>query len=49
MSNESDELKRLRAEKARLIALLESHDIDWQHESAPTAQSASVVHGAGPS
>ena len=41
MSNESDELKRLRAENARLIALLESHDIDWQNDPAPTAQLAS--------
>lgn len=41
MSNESDEIKRLRAANARLIALLESHDIDWQNDSAPTAQSAS--------
>lgn len=32
MSSESDELKSLRAENARLIALLESHDIDWRHD-----------------
>ena len=41
MSNESDELKRLRAENARLIALLESHDIDWRNDPAPTAPSTS--------
>jgi superfamily II DNA or RNA helicase len=41
MSNQSDELKRLRAENARLIALLESHDIDWRHAPAPTTPSAS--------
>ena len=40
MSNESGELERLRAENARLIALLESHDIDWRHDPAPTAASA---------
>ncbi|MCB1852245.1 MAG: DEAD/DEAH box helicase, partial [Gammaproteobacteria bacterium] len=40
MSNESDELKRLRAENARLIALLESHDIDWLNDPAPPAPSA---------
>jgi hypothetical protein len=32
MSNESDELTRLRAENTRLIALLESHGIDWRHD-----------------
>jgi len=41
MSNESDELTRLRAENARLIALLESHDIDWRHDPAPATPSAS--------
>lgn len=41
MSNQSDELKRLRAENARLIALLESHHIDWRQDPAPTAPSAS--------
>lgn len=30
MSNKSDELTRLRAENARLIALLESHGIEWR-------------------
>jgi len=30
-------LKSLRAENTRLIALLESHDIDWQNNPAPTA------------
>jgi hypothetical protein len=40
MPNESDELTRLRAENARLIALLESHGIDWGHPPAPTAASA---------
>ena len=42
MSNESDELKRLCAENARLIALLESHDIDWQNDPAPTTVSGSA-------
>ena len=37
MSNESDELARLRAENARLSVLLESHDIDWRHDPAPSA------------
>jgi hypothetical protein len=41
MSNESDELKSLRAENARLIALLESHEIDWRQDPAPTVLSAS--------
>jgi superfamily II DNA or RNA helicase len=36
MSNESDELARLRAENARLVALLESHAIDWRCPPAPT-------------
>jgi hypothetical protein len=40
MSNEPDELKRLRDENARLIALLESDATDWQHEPAPTSPSA---------
>ena len=40
MSNESGELERLRAENARLIALLESHDIDWRHGPAPSDPSA---------
>ena len=40
MSNESDELKRLRAENARLIILLESHQIDWRHDMAPNTPSA---------
>ena len=41
MSNESDELKSLRAENARLIALLESHDIDWRQDPTPITPSAS--------
>ena len=41
MSNESDELKSLRAENARLIALLESHDIDWRQDPMPITPSAS--------
>ncbi len=41
MSNESDKLKSLRAENARLIALLESHDIDWRQDSTPITPSAS--------
>jgi hypothetical protein len=40
MSNESDELTRLRAENTRLIALLESQGIDWRHDPAPTSLSA---------
>ena len=40
MSSESDELTRLRAENARLIALLDSHGIDWRQDPAPTAASA---------
>lgn len=40
MSHESNELTRLRAENARLIALLDSHGIDWRHDPAPTATSA---------
>lgn len=40
MSNESDELTGLRAENARLIALLESHQIDWRHNPAPNTPSA---------
>ncbi len=35
MSNESDELRRLRAENARLITLIESHGIDWRRSPAP--------------
>lgn len=42
MSNESDELARLRAENARLVALLESHAIDWRCPPAPTNVSASA-------
>jgi hypothetical protein len=41
MPNDSNELTRLRAENARLIALLESHGIDWRYPPAPTAVSAS--------
>ncbi len=41
MSNELDELTRLRAENARLIALLESHGIDWRCPPTPTTASAS--------
>jgi hypothetical protein len=40
MPNESDELTRLRTENARLIALLESHGIDWQHDPAPATAAA---------
>ncbi len=40
MSHEYDELTRLRAENARLIALLDSYGIDWRHDPAPTAASA---------
>jgi hypothetical protein len=40
MSNESDELKRLRAENVRLIALLESHQIDRRHDLAPKPPTA---------
>jgi hypothetical protein len=40
MPNESDELTRLRAKNARLIALLESHGIDWRHDPAPATPSA---------
>jgi len=43
MSNKSDELTRLQAENARLIALLESHGIPWRRPPAspslPAAQS----------
>ncbi|MDJ0861713.1 MAG: DEAD/DEAH box helicase family protein [Gammaproteobacteria bacterium] len=39
MSNELDELTRLRAEVARLIALLESHGIDWRLPPALTTAS----------
>ena len=34
MSNKSDELTRLRAENDRLIALLESHGIEWRPKPA---------------
>jgi superfamily II DNA or RNA helicase len=40
MSHESDELTRLRAENARLIALLESHGIEWRRPPTPTTASA---------
>lgn len=40
MSNVSDELARLRAENVRLIALLESHGINWRHEPASATPSA---------
>ena len=40
MSNDSSELTRLRAENARLIALLESHGVNWRHGPAPTTPSA---------
>jgi superfamily II DNA or RNA helicase len=46
MVNDPDELTRLRAENARLIALLESHGIDWQHDPAPTTPSALPPPGA---
>ena len=39
MSNEPNELTRLRAENARLIALLESHGIDWRRPPTPTTAS----------
>ena len=38
-SNEPNELARLRAEVARLIALLESHGIDWRRPPMPTTTS----------
>ena len=40
MSNDCDELIGLRAENARLIALLESHGIDSRRQPAPTTASA---------
>ena len=40
MPHESDELTRLRAENVRLIALLESHGINWRHDPAPATRSA---------
>lgn len=40
MSNESGELERLRAENAHLIALLESHGIDWPYGPVPSNPSA---------
>jgi len=40
MPNEPDELTRLRAENARLITLLESLGIDWQHDPAPATAAA---------
>ena len=40
MPNESGELERLRAENARLIALLESHGIDWRYGPVPSNPSA---------
>jgi hypothetical protein len=40
MSNESDELRSLRAENVRLIALLESHGINWRHDPASATPSA---------
>ena len=40
MSNDSDELTCLRAENARLIALLEFHGIDWRHDPVPATRSA---------
>lgn len=43
MSNNRDELKRLRAENARLIALLESHQVDWRQDPAPTTPSGSPL------
>ena len=39
MTNESDELTKLRAENARLIALLESHVIDWRRPPQPAPAS----------
>lgn len=43
MSNESGELERLRAENARLIALLESHSIDWRCDPAPSNPAATPL------
>jgi len=40
MSNDSDELTILGAENTRLIALLESHGIDWRQPPTPTNASA---------
>ena len=40
MSNDNDDLTRLRMENARLIALLESHGIDWWRSSVPTTEPA---------
>ena len=40
MPNEFDELTKLRVENARLIALLESHGIDWRHDPEPVTSSA---------
>jgi superfamily II DNA or RNA helicase len=39
MSNQPNELTRLRAEVARLVALLESHGIDWRRPPTPTTTS----------
>ena len=47
MQNEPDELIRLRAESARLVALLESHGIDWRHP--PTLTTASNLPPSEPS
>ena len=40
MSHDSAELTRLQAENARLIALLDSHGINWRHDPAPKAAPA---------
>jgi hypothetical protein len=45
MSNKSDELTRLPAENARLIALLESHGIEWRPKPA-TSTPANQALGA---
>ena len=45
MSNKSDELSRPRAENTRLIALLESHGIEWRPNPASSTP-ANQAHGA---
>jgi len=47
MSNDPDELTRLREENARLIALLESHDIDWQPRAAATSPAPALSDESG--
>lgn len=43
MANDPDELARLRAENARLVALLESHGIDWRPPTLSTASPTTRV------